>query len=74
MQKRVNSHSECKLDALDASELTQINGGIWDYSNRLGFLGQHLENRPGRNYGVSFNPKNLDEAARQALQGWITIP
>ena len=28
---------------LQSSDMTEIRGGIWDYSNRLGYVGQHLE-------------------------------
>ncbi|HEX7034846.1 MAG TPA: hypothetical protein VF210_03695 [Pseudomonadales bacterium] len=30
---------------LQARELTETRGGIWDKSNRLGLLGEHLEAR-----------------------------
>lgn len=62
------------LEAVDAAELSRINGGIWDYSNRLGMLGQMLEDRQDRNYGNPFGPKTLDQAAHQALEGWVSIP
>jgi hypothetical protein len=59
---------------LDSEVLAGVCGGIWDYSNRLGELGQMLEDRQDRNYGDPFNPKTLDEAAHQALEGWVSIP
>lgn len=36
---------------LGAGAMAGIRGGIWDYSNRLGFLGQQLED--GKNISVS---------------------
>lgn len=60
--------------AVDAAELDMVNGGIWDYSNRLGILGEMLEARQDAKYGVTLTPKTLDAAARQALEGWVTVP
>jgi hypothetical protein len=37
-------------------------------------LGQMLEDDKNRKYGDLLHPKNLDEAARQALQGWVSVP
>jgi hypothetical protein len=62
------------LQSVETSDLTRVEGGIWDYSNRLGMLGQMLEDRQDRKYGVSFDPKTIDAAAGQALQGWVSIP
>ena len=60
---------------LSAEQMDNVRGGIWDYSNRLGpYLGQMLEDRQDRNYGDPFGPKTLDEAAHQALEGWVSIP
>jgi hypothetical protein len=59
---------------LDDDALQMVSGGVWDYSNRLGMLGQMLEDRQDRNYGDPFNPKDLDAAAHQALEGWVSIP
>lgn len=59
---------------LDNDAMQMVSGGIWDYSNRLGLLGQMLEDIQDRKYGDPFNPKNLDAAAHQALEGWISIP
>ena len=28
---------------LELHDMAEIRGGIWDYSNRLGLLGEHLE-------------------------------
>ena len=64
--------SECA--ELDNDALQMVSGGIWDYSNRLGMLGQMLEDIQDRNYGDPFGPKTLDEAAHQALEGWVSIP
>jgi hypothetical protein len=65
---------QVKLEAVETSELSLVSGGIWDYSNRLGMLGQMLEDIQDRRYGNVLNPKTLDEAAAQALQGWVSIP
>jgi hypothetical protein len=59
---------------LSAEQMDNVRGGIWDYSNRLGILGQMLEDAQDRNYGDPFGPKTLDEAAHQALEGWVSIP
>jgi len=59
---------------LDNAAAQMVGGGIWDYSNRLGMLGQMLEDRQDRNYGDPFGPKTIDEAAHQALEGWVSIP
>jgi hypothetical protein len=59
---------------LNNDALQLVSGGIWDYSNRLGLLGQMLEDIQDRNYGDPFGPKTLDEAAHQALEGWISVP
>ena len=59
---------------LDAQAVRKVSGVIWDYSNRLGILGQMLEDAQDRNYGDPFGPKTLDEAAHQALEGWISVP
>ena len=59
---------------LDNDPLQMVSGGIWDYSNRLGMLGQMPEDRQDRSYGDPFNPKDLDAAAHQALEGWVSIP
>ena len=66
-------NTQSKLEAVETSEMLVISGGIWDYSNRMGYLGAILEARQDRPYGDVFNPKNLDEAAAQALQGWVSI-
>jgi hypothetical protein len=62
-----------KLEAVDASELTLVNGGIWDYSNRLGFLGEMLEAQQNAQYDDLINPKNLDQAADQVNHGWVAL-
>ncbi|MFZ0790273.1 MAG: hypothetical protein WAM94_11715 [Chromatiaceae bacterium] len=40
-----NIHIDDLSEDLDAGALRGIRGGIWDYSNRLGLLGQQLESR-----------------------------
>lgn len=59
---------------LDATAVKMVSGGIWDYSNRMGYLGAILEAQQDRKYGDPFGPKTLDEAAHQALEGWVSIP
>jgi hypothetical protein len=61
-------------NALDAGSMNEVSGGIWDYSNRLGMLGQMLEDKQDRGYGDPFGPKTLDEAAHQGLEGWVSVP
>jgi len=61
-------------EELGNDALQMVSGGIWDYSNRLGMLGQMLEDIQDRNYGDPFNPTTLDAAAHQALEGWVSIP
>jgi hypothetical protein len=75
MDRQAKQHARSTWESVARSELTQVSGGIWDYSNRLGpFLGQMLEDRQDRNYGDPFGTKTLDEAAHQALEGWVSIP
>ncbi len=66
------------LEEVGLAEMQQVSGGIWDYSNRLGpYLGQHLEDQKDTRYGwgdLLKAPKNLDEAAGRALQGWVSVP
>jgi hypothetical protein len=59
---------------LSLEQMDKVRGGIWDYSNRLGILGQQLEDAQDRNYGDPFGPKTLDQAAHQALEGWVSVP
>jgi hypothetical protein len=63
-----------ELSAADAVELAQVTGGIWDYSNRLGLLGSILEAQKNAKYGDLLTSKTLDGAAKQALQGWVSVP
>jgi hypothetical protein len=74
MQRTIGANQQLGLVELDCETLHGIKGGIWDYSNRLGLLGQMLEDRQDRNYGDPLHPKTLDAAAHQALEGWISIP
>ncbi|KON81642.1 hypothetical protein PA01_08545 [Azoarcus sp. PA01] len=67
-------HDLPATETLDATAMRSVRGGIWDYSNRLGTLGQMLEDQQDRNYGDPFGPKTLDEAAHQALEGWVSVP
>jgi hypothetical protein len=61
-------------DELGTDSMAAVRGGLWDYSNRLGMLGQMLEDQQDRNYGDPFGPKTIDEAAHQSLEGWVSIP
>ncbi|MCP5239889.1 MAG: hypothetical protein H6950_03320 [Zoogloeaceae bacterium] len=74
MSKETMSGLDSGLNELDSRALHAVSGGIWDYSNRLGMLGQMLEDAQDRNYGDPFGPKTIDEAAHQALEGWVSIP
>jgi hypothetical protein len=75
MDRQVKHAAQLTLETVGMPELTLVSGGIWDYSNRLGpFLGQMLEDRQDRNYGDPFGVKTIDEAAHQALEGWVSIP
>lgn len=58
---------------LDADAIQAVSGGIWDYSNRLGYLGEHLEELKNLGRPDYFNPKNLDEAANQVNLGWVSL-
>lgn len=72
--KATQSPATAQMTELHLEELASTRGGIWDYSNRLGYLGQQLEAIKDRNYGDPFGPKTLDQAAHQALEGWVSIP
>ena len=74
MRNAILTSTSPEMVELNAVEVQMVGGGIWDYSNRLGMLGQVLEDRQDRNYGDPFNPKTIDEAAHQALEGWVSIP
>ena len=74
MERQAKQDAQLSLEPVEMSELTLVSGGIWDYSNRLGALGQMLEDRQDRNYGDPFGSKTLDQAAHQALEGWVSIP
>jgi hypothetical protein len=64
---------QTKCEAVASSELFAVSGGIWDYSNRMGYLGAILEARQDRPYGNVFGPKTIDEAADQMNHGWVTV-
>jgi hypothetical protein len=74
MNLQMKQNARLTLEAVEASELASVSGGIWDYSNRLGMLGEMLEANQDRHYGNPFGTKTLDEAAHQALEGWVSIP
>ena len=71
MDKPVKQSAPLKLERVEASELPLISGGVWDYSNRLGMLGQMLESRQDAKYGDLFGPTTFDKAAHRALEGWV---
>lgn len=74
MKERVMEKHE-KWETVAASELLLVSGGIWDYSNRLGpVLGQMLEDKNDAFHpGLLDTPTNLDAAAAQAGQGWVSL-
>jgi hypothetical protein len=74
MRNAILTCAGSEVAELEDSAVQMVSGGVWDYSNRLGMLGQMLEDRQDRNYGDPFGPKTLDEAAHQALEGWVSIP
>jgi hypothetical protein len=74
MDTQVKPDAQLKLETVEMGELILVSGGVWDYSNRLGMLGQMLEDRQDAKYGDSFGATTIDAAARQALQGWVSIP
>lgn len=74
MRNAILTRTGSEVAELDITAAQMVSGGIWDYSNRLGMLGQMLEDRQDRNYGDPFNPKTIDAAAHQALEGWVSIP
>lgn len=78
MSQQEKQREQGKFEEVGMSELLAVSGGIWDYSNRLGpYLGQHLEDQKDTRYGwgdLLTTPKNLDEAASRALQGWVSVP
>jgi hypothetical protein len=59
---------------VEISKLAAVNGGIWRYTSRLGAAGAQMEARQEAKYGDPFGTKTLDEAAHQALEGWVSIP
>jgi hypothetical protein len=65
--------AKLNFEAVEESELTQVSGGIWRYTSRLGAAGAQLEARQDSKYGDPFGPKTLDEAAHMALEGWVSI-
>jgi hypothetical protein len=74
MDKQVQQNAASKLETVEMSELLVISGGIWDYSNRLGILGEMLEADQNAKYDDLINPKTLDGAASLALKGWVSLP
>jgi hypothetical protein len=45
---------------LGGEDLARIRGGIWDYSNRLGVLGQMLEDRRSPSTSVGGNGPSIE--------------
>jgi hypothetical protein len=48
---------------LGVSAMAEVRGGIWDYSNRLGVLGQHLEDRRTASTSVWDNGPSIEDGA-----------
>lgn len=48
---------------LSVSAMAEIRGGIWDYSNRLGLLGQHLEDRRGGSISTGGTGPSIEDGA-----------
>lgn len=48
---------------LSVSAMAEIRGGIWDYSNRLGMLGQQLEDSRSPSTSIWDNGTSIDDAA-----------
>jgi hypothetical protein len=65
---------QLKLETVNSSELLSISGGIWDYSNRMGYLGSILEAQQDAKYGNVMGPTTIDGAAHRALEGWVSVP
>ena len=74
MDRHVKQEAQLKVETVEMSELLLVSGGIWDYSNRLGMLGQMLEDRQDAKYGNVLGVTTLDGAAHRALEGWVSIP
>jgi bacteriocin-like protein len=74
MDKHVKQSTQSRFETVDTSELTQVSGGNWKYTSRLGAAGAQLEAEVERKFGNPFGPKTLDEAARGALEHWVSIP
>ena len=65
------------MKKLTTANLENVKGGIWDYSNRLGYVGEQLEANKDQRYGwggLLDAPKNLDDAYNRNFQGWVTVP
>ncbi|MGH8548633.1 MAG: hypothetical protein ACRERU_08555 [Methylococcales bacterium] len=48
---------------LSVSAMAEVRGGIWDYSNRLGMLGQHLEDRRSGPIPIWDNGPSIEDGA-----------
>jgi hypothetical protein len=63
-----------KFQSIETSELLLVSGGIWDYSNRLGILGEMLEAQQDAKYGNVLGVTTLEGAYNRVLEGWVSIP
>ena len=48
---------------LDVSAMAEVRGGIWDYSNSLGILGQQLEDRRDKSTSIGGSGPSIEDGA-----------
>jgi hypothetical protein len=58
-----NIHIDDLSKELDVSAMAEVRGGIWDYSNRLGYLGQQLEDRRDKSISIGGNGPSIEDGA-----------
>jgi hypothetical protein len=58
-----NIHIDDLSKELDVSAMSEVRGGIWDYSNRLGYLGQQLEDRRDKSTSIGGNGPSIEDGA-----------
>jgi hypothetical protein len=74
MKGKPAMNKQLKLETVEMSELLLVSGGIWDYSNRMGYLGSILEAQQDAKYGNVLGTTTIDGAAHRALEGWVSVP